>query len=151
MCGCVRVCCPDVCCTRFIQSISLCNYEPMLNYLHFKRFGPGESIPLPKYTALASVYYISTSTIRNVPTTLHIECLWLFEVFCISILVVVLNRQLTVSISFLCFQDTCEMVTSYGMITSFQFMARGMHFSLSHHVQPVRGTNLVFSPVSVFP
>jgi hypothetical protein len=74
-----------------------------------------------------------------------------FEVLCMSILVVILKRQLTVTISFLCFQDTCELVSSYGKITSVQFRARGMHFCLSHHVQPVRGANPVFSPVSLFP
>jgi hypothetical protein len=71
--------------------------------------------------------------------------------FYISILVVVLKRRLTVSISFLFFQDTCQLVTSYRMITRVQFMARGMNFSLSHHVQPGRGANPVFSPVSFFP
>jgi hypothetical protein len=71
-----------------------------------------------------------TSRIRNMPTTLHTEFLWLFEVFYISILVVVLKRQLTVSISFLCFQDSCQLLTSYGMITRVQFMAKARNFLL---------------------
>jgi hypothetical protein len=73
------------------------------------------------------------------------------EVLCISILVVVLKRQLTVSISFLCFQDTCQLMNSYGMITRVLFMARGMNFFSSHHVQPGHGANPVFSPGSFFP
>jgi hypothetical protein len=98
-----------------------------------------------------SVCCNSTSRIRNVPTTLHTEFLWLFQVFTFSILVVVLKRQLTSRISFLCFHHTCHLVASYGMITRVHFMARGMHFSLSYHVQPGRGANPVFSPVSFFP
>jgi hypothetical protein len=82
-----------------------------------------------------------------VPTTLHTEFLWLFGIFCISILVVVLKGQLLWASHFCVSGIPFHWWPTMGWSQGFN----SWHFSLSHHVQPVMGANPVFSPVNFFP
>jgi hypothetical protein len=94
-----------------------------------------------------TVYCISTSRCRNVPITVHIECLQLFDIFRISVLVVVLKKAFHFCDSRIAQSIGDQLLDDdKGLIH-----VRGSDFSSNHHLQPGPGANPVSYPMGFSP